>query len=65
MLRVGFFGSSHLHRSCTRPPKVLEFSKEKQLVGYLFDQLDDNTIISKQGMYEYLKNLNMREQQDA
>ena len=33
----------------------LEFSKEKQLVGYLFDQLDDNTIISKQGMYEYLK----------
>jgi len=33
----------------------LEFGKETQLVGYLFDQLDDSTIISKQGMYEYLK----------
>ena len=38
----------------------LEFGKENQLVGYLFDQLDDSTIISKQGMYDYLKDLSIK-----
>jgi hypothetical protein len=33
----------------------LEFGKEQQMIGYLVDQLDESTILSKQGMYEYLK----------
>lgn len=33
----------------------LETNKENQLVGYLFDQIDESTILLKQGMYEYLK----------
>jgi hypothetical protein len=33
----------------------LELNKKEQLVGYLFDQIDDSTILLKQGMYEYLE----------